>query len=95
MRQEFFDTNRRNWNDRAEIHVANRTGFYGVDAVRAGDDTLHAIEDGEVGDVRGLRLCHLQCHFGLDSLRLARRGAVVTGLDFSGPAIIAATDLAR
>lgn len=95
MRQEFFDTNRRNWNDRAEIHVANRTGFYGVDAVRAGDDTLHAIEDGEIGDVRGLRLCHLQCHFGLDSIRLARRGAVVTGLDFSGPAIIAATDLAR
>jgi SAM-dependent methyltransferase len=95
MRQDFFDANRRNWNDRAVIHVANRTGFYSVDSLRAGDNRLHAIEDGEIGDVRGLRLCHLQCHFGLDSIRLARRGAEVVGLDFSPAAIAGAKDLAR
>ena len=38
----------------------------------------------------GRRLIHLQCHFGLDTIRLARRGAVVTGLDFSTTAITAA-----
>lgn len=37
---------------------------------------------------------HLQCHFGLDSLILAQRGAEVTGLDFSAAAIEAARGLA-
>ncbi len=52
------------------------------------------IESGEIGDVRGKRLLHLQCHFGLDTLSLARRGAVVTGVDFSAPAIATARELA-
>src|SRR5689334_10534150 len=47
-----------------------------------------------VGDVAGLSLLHLQCHFGLDTLSWARRGARVTGLDFSGPAIAAARSIA-
>jgi len=62
---------------------------------KSGGDTLHAIETEEVGPVAGKRLLHLQCHFGLDSLSWARRGANVTGLDFSAPAIAAARDLAR
>jgi SAM-dependent methyltransferase len=45
--------------------------------------------------VDGLNLLHLQCHFGLETLALARRGAIVTGLDFSSPAIAAACDLAE
>jgi SAM-dependent methyltransferase len=49
----------------------------------------------EVGDVRGKRLLHLQCHFGLDTLSWARRGARVTGVDFSVEAISAARQLAR
>ena len=42
----------------------------------------------------GLRVLHLQCHFGRDSLILASRGANLTGLDFSAPAIEAARSLA-
>ena len=42
----------------------------------------------------GKRLIHLQCHFGLDTIRLARRGAIATGLDFSHAAIVAARALA-
>ena len=38
---------------------------------------------------------HLQCHFGLDTLSLARMGAAVTGLDFSPPAIEQARALAE
>ena len=38
---------------------------------------------------------HLQCHFGLDTLSWARLGAQVTGLDFSAPAMEAASDLTR
>jgi hypothetical protein len=44
--------------------------------------------------VAGKRLVHLQCHIGLDTVRLARRGAIVTGLDFSPPTIAAAPSLA-
>lgn len=87
--------NRATWDERAPIHVRNTTGFYGVDAFKAGGCTLHAIERDEVGPVAGKRLLHLQCHFGLDTLSWARRGAKVTGLDFSEPAIAAARDLAR
>ncbi|MFL5332987.1 MAG: class I SAM-dependent methyltransferase [Geminicoccaceae bacterium] len=48
----------------------------------------------DLGPVAGLRVLHLQCHFGKDSLVLASRGAEVTGLDFSAPAIEAARALA-
>lgn len=82
--------NRLNWEDRAAIHLRNRTGFYPVDRVRAGDNAFGEPEDSELGDVAGKRLIHLQCHFGLDTIRLARRGAIVTGLDFSTTAITAA-----
>src|SRR5262245_26750933 len=88
------ETNRRNWDERVAVHRADRTGFYAVDKFRCGGDVLGPIEAGEIGDVRGKRLLHLQCHFGLDTLSLARRGALVTGLDFSAPAIAAARDLA-
>ena len=46
---------------------------------RPGQCRLHRVEVEEVGDVRGKRLLHLQCHFGLDTLSWARRGAHVTG----------------
>jgi SAM-dependent methyltransferase len=68
--------------------------FYPIDRVRAGDNALGELEDAELGDVARKRLVHLQCHFGLDSIRLARRGAIVTGLDFSISAIAAARALA-
>ncbi|MEU4745609.1 SAM-dependent methyltransferase, partial [Actinosynnema sp. NPDC023658] len=53
-----------------------------------------AHRDDDVGDVRGRTLLHLQCHIGLDTLSWARRGAAVTGLDFSEPAVRTAGDLA-
>lgn len=40
-----------------------------------------------LGDIAGLDVVHLQCHMGVDSLSLARLGANVTGLDFSGAAL--------
>jgi SAM-dependent methyltransferase len=73
---------------------AQSDGFYAIDRVKAGDDALRGCVDAEIGEVTGRRLIHLQCHFGLDSIRLARRGAIVTGLDFSAAAIAAARALA-
>ena len=45
-------------------------------------------------DVEGKNLLHLQCHFGMDTLNWARRGAHVTGMDFSESAIDQAKELA-
>jgi SAM-dependent methyltransferase len=91
---DFIAANRLNWDDRAKLHATDATGFYGIERVLAGGDSLHAIEAGEIGDIVGKRLVHLQCHIGLDTISLAGRGAVATGLDFSPEAIAAARDLA-
>lgn len=89
-----MEINRRNWDSRVPIHVRDATGSYDVEGFKRGRDKLHAIEAGEIGDVSGLELLHLQCHFGLDTLSLARRNARVTGLDFSTLAIAEARKLA-
>src|SRR5205085_4477611 len=91
---EFLAANRRNWDERVPIHRRDRTGFYAVERFLVGEKRLRAIEIGELGDVKGKRLIHLQCHFGLDTLILARLGAIVTGLDFSPAAIAEARLLA-
>ncbi|MFC4907132.1 class I SAM-dependent methyltransferase [Actinomadura gamaensis] len=89
---EYLDVNRALWDERVPIHVGSE--FYDVAGFRAGADALRDFELAEVGDVSGRSLAHLQCHFGLDTLSWARRGARVTGLDFSAPAIETARSLA-
>jgi len=85
--------NRANWDERVPIHL--RSGAYDLGPLRAGRGRLHIIEEAELGAVEGLRVLHLQCHFGRDTLTLAQRGANIVGLDFSEPAIAAANGLAR
>lgn len=89
---ESFAINRAWWDGVVETHV--NSSDYLTQAFRQGGDTLHPIESEEIGDVRGKTLIHLQCHFGLDTLSLARRGAKVTGLDFAPNAVKTARDLA-
>ncbi|MFI6155982.1 class I SAM-dependent methyltransferase [Kitasatospora sp. NPDC051170] len=84
--------NRALWDERVPIHTAGT--FYDLPGFLAGSDTLRDFELAEVGDVRGKTLLHLQCHIGLDTLSWARRGATVTGLDFSEPAVDVADGLA-
>jgi SAM-dependent methyltransferase len=89
-----IDINHRNWDERAGIHARDTTGDYMLDRFRAGEDGLHSIEAAELGDIAGKRVLHLQCHIGRDTLCLARRGAIATGLDFSGVALDVARRLA-
>ncbi|HEY7201752.1 MAG TPA: class I SAM-dependent methyltransferase [Candidatus Dormibacteraeota bacterium] len=84
--------NRRLWDERVAVH--QRSAHYDLEGFRAGASTLRSIELEELGDVSGRSLLHLQCHFGLDTLSLARMGARVTGVDFSEPAIELARSLA-
>lgn len=90
---DWLATNRELWDERVPIHVASE--LYDVDGFLAGGSPLRPFELAEVGDVDGLTLVHPQCHFGLDTLSWARRGARVTGLDFSPPAIAAARAIAE
>jgi SAM-dependent methyltransferase len=84
--------NRAHWDEVVPLHVASE--FYDVASFKAGRSALLPVELAELGDVRGKTMLHLQCHFGMDTLSWARAGAVVTGMDFSGPAIEAARALA-
>ncbi len=90
---EYVRLNRAWWDERVPIHAAS--DFYDLDGFVAGHDTLLDFESEAVGDVDGLDLVHLQCHLGMDTLSWARRGARVTGLDFSAPAIETARGLAE
>jgi SAM-dependent methyltransferase len=90
--EQWRELNRSNWESRVPVHVAS--AFYDLDGFRAGRDTVGPIQAAEVGDVTGKRLVHLQCHIGLDTLSWARRGALVSGLDFSGQAVAVARSLA-
>ncbi|MFG2001919.1 class I SAM-dependent methyltransferase [Spirillospora sp. NPDC048911] len=92
VNEDYLTLNRALWDERVPIHVAS--DFYDVAGFRAGASSLRDFEPAEMGDVTGRRLVHLQCHFGLDTLSWARRGAVVTGLDFSLPAVEAGRELA-
>lgn len=94
MVKAYIEANRRRWDECVPIHRNSNTGFYQTDEFLTGADILLPIESAEIGDVAGKRLLHLQCHFGLDTLCLARRGATVTGLDFSATAIETANALA-
>ncbi|HXQ09694.1 MAG TPA: class I SAM-dependent methyltransferase [Caulobacteraceae bacterium] len=82
---DYFALNRAHWDEVTGIHVASP--FYRTEAFRRGAMVLDPIAVEGVGEVEGKRLLHLQCHFGLDTLSLARLGAQVTGLDFSAPAL--------
>jgi len=90
---DWLELNQANWNDRTPIHLAS--DFYDIESFKAGATSLQPEEVADLGDVSGRKLVHLQCHIGLDTLSWGRLGAKVTGLDFSGPAVVAARDLAR
>ena len=83
--------NRANWDERAAVHLGPRG--YDLTDLRGGRGRLPIVDD-ELGSVAGLRVLHLQCHIGTDTLALAQRGAEVVGLDFSVSAIAAARGLA-
>ncbi|HEY1751782.1 MAG TPA: class I SAM-dependent methyltransferase [Caulobacteraceae bacterium] len=81
------------WNEVTPHHVVSP--MYRTDDFLAGEIVLDPVVREAIGEVAGTRLLHLQCHFGLDTLSLARMGAAVTGLDFSPVAIDKARELAR
>lgn len=92
---DYRDVNRANWDERVPAHLASPE--YSVSQFYADPGFLSGVvrfDTALLGSVAGLRGVHLQCHIGTDTVSLARLGASMTGLDFSGPAIAAARELA-
>ncbi|MBI3964220.1 MAG: class I SAM-dependent methyltransferase [Chloroflexi bacterium] len=92
MRRVSHEANRRSWNAATEAHNSHKLDQAGF--LREGGSTLFPEEVELLGDVSGLRLLHLQCNAGQDTLSLARLGVVVTGVDTSDTAIDFARRLA-
>ena len=91
---EYLAVNLANWNSRVPHHVVG----YALDRYRDDPTFLSEVvrfDMPRLGSLDGLDVVHLQCHIGTDTLSLARLGArSVTGLDFSQPALDAASELA-
>jgi SAM-dependent methyltransferase len=91
--EEYLKTNQKRWDQLVNDH--KDSPFYDLEGFKKGKDRLRSIELNELGDITGKSLLHLQCHFGMDTLAWARRGAKVTGVDFSPEAIDLAKALSR
>ncbi len=90
----YIENNKVHWNEITPVH--ERSDMYDVAGFKAGRCALKPAELREIGnDVAGKTMLHLQCHFGLDTLSWARRGAIVTGVDFSDKAVTLARQLSE
>lgn len=95
MDDDYRAVNRAMWDERAPAHAASEG--YGLRRFVADPDHLSQVvrfDRDRLGDIRGLRGVHLQCHIGTDTLSLARLGARMSGLDFSPAALAHARRLA-
>ncbi|GIM96614.1 class I SAM-dependent methyltransferase [Paractinoplanes toevensis] len=92
---DYLDVNRANWDERAPAHAASPG--YAVSHFVADPSFLSEVVRfdlpllGPLTDQRGI---HLQCHIGTDTVSLARLGARMTGLDFSGNSLAEARRIA-
>lgn len=89
----YIEKNKLAWNSRTDHHVGS--SFYDMENFVKGKNSLNDIELKLLGDIKGKTILHLQCHFGQDSISLARMGAVVTGVDLSDNAISKAKEFSQ
>jgi SAM-dependent methyltransferase len=86
-------TNLEHWEQLARFHGTGNDDYYDLDLLRSGGTLMGAEEVAALdkvtagAGVAGLDVLHLQCHIGGDAISLARMGATVTAVDFSGTAL--------
>lgn len=90
---DYIRLNRDAWNSKVDIHY--NSDFYNNAEFINGKSSLNNIELELLGDLSGKSVLHLQCHFGQDTISLARMGAKATGVDLSNKAIEKAIELAK
>ncbi|MBK8847274.1 MAG: class I SAM-dependent methyltransferase [Bacteroidetes bacterium] len=91
-KENYLTVNKQLWNERTAHHFDSK--FYDVAGFKNGQSSLNSIELELLGNIADKKILHLQCHFGMDTISLARLGAQVTGVDLSDAAISQATKLA-
>jgi len=89
----YKEINRQSWNNRVDAHINSE--FYDMKSFLTGKSSLNSIELELLGDIKGKRILHLQCHFGQDTISLSRKGAKTTGIDLSDKAIQRAKEIAE
>lgn len=89
----YLKINKKWWNNVVPIHA--RSKLYNLSGFKKGKTSLQPIELKELGNVKSKTMLHLLCHFGMDTLSFARKGAIVTGVDLSNKAIDFAKQLSR
>ena len=94
---QWFSDNERNWDDRAELHMAGNYCDYQrllEDPTAMSAELAQDIE--RFGDLADKDVIHLQCHVGTDTIGFARRGASrVIGLDLSEASLAHARSIAQ
>ena len=88
---EYYKINQKSWDNQVDIHLESE--FYDMKGFLAGKTSLKEIELSLLGNISGKTILHLQCHFGQDSISLAKMGAKVTAVDISPKAIETAKEL--
>ncbi len=91
--ENYIEINKQLWNEKTKHHV--ESDFYDMEGFLAGNTSLKTPELELLGDITDKEVVHLQCHFGQDTLSLARMGAKVTGVDLSDASIDYAKELAQ
>jgi SAM-dependent methyltransferase len=92
---DYREINVANWEERAAAHAASPD--YAVDRFLSDASFISGVVRFDVpllGDIKGLRGVHLQCHIGTDTISLARLGARMSGVDFSPESLAQARRLA-
>jgi len=84
----YFENNKSHWDNKTKIHIDSE--FYDNESFLKGRNSLNDIELEYLKDIKGKKVLHIQCHFGQDSISMARMGAEVTATDISTEALKAA-----
>ena len=90
---EYIERNRKAWDEVIPIHISHREGeeqFF-----QQGGSTLDSVEKRLLQGLHGMRVAHLCCNCGQDTLSLANLGAKPVGFDFSSAAIEEAKRLSK
>src|SRR5436190_11325538 len=97
MSDDALEINRARWDALAAVH--GQDAVYDSEGLIAGRIDLREAEVAAVAraapDLRERDVVHIQCHIGFDTIALARRGARVTGVDFSRASLAKAAEIAE
>ncbi len=92
--EECLKQNELVWSEWTEVNIRSEEYPVAKFMNKEIDSTLMPLETSELGSVEGKKILHLQCHFGLDTISLAKMGAEVIGVDFDNRAIMKARQIA-